>query len=159
VIYTHVAAALIGAVIAAAGAWQVQDWRYNARLAVIRQTHAVSLQEAEAAARRMEQRMQTQVERIADEADKKQAELVVRAAAAERVARGLRDEITRLNARPTPAGSEAAAFAGEASVARQLLGACAEEYRGVAQEADGLRDQVIRLQQYAESVCQSGWRP
>lgn len=31
VIYTHIAAALIAGAIAAAGAWQVQDWRYGAK--------------------------------------------------------------------------------------------------------------------------------
>ena len=30
-IYTHVAAALLAAAIAATGAWKVQDWRYNAK--------------------------------------------------------------------------------------------------------------------------------
>lgn len=30
-IYTHVAAAILAAAIAATGAWKVQDWRYNAK--------------------------------------------------------------------------------------------------------------------------------
>lgn len=141
------------AVVAALVAWQAQDWRFSAKIAKLQEAHAVSLQKAEKTARQAERDMQTQVERIANEADRKQANQAARAAAAERTAGKLRDEIARLNARAAPAGSEAAAYAGEASVARELLGSCSERYRAMAQEADRIRDQVIGLQDYVKSVC------
>ena len=150
---------LLGAAVAASAAWHAQDWRYNARIAQMQQAHALSLQRAEASARQVERNMQAQVERIADEADKTQTKLVVRAAAAERSARGLRDEIARLNARPAPTDPEASSYAGEASAARELLGACSDRYTAVAKEADRIRDQVIGLQDYVKSVCHQSVSP
>lgn len=114
---------------------------------------AENTRKAEAEVRAKEQAMQKQTERIAHEAAKKQTVLVARAADADRAAGSLRDEIARLNARPAPADPELAAFAREASVARELLGACTAQYRGVAQAADELRDQVSGLQDYAANVC------
>lgn len=49
-IYTHVAAGLLGAAIAAAGAWQVQDWRYGAREAEQMRTEIAIKQAADASA-------------------------------------------------------------------------------------------------------------
>ena len=151
-VYTHVAAALIGAAIAAVSAWQVQSWRWNATVDRIERYHAQQLQRAEASAREREQAMQQNAERIADEAEKNRAALAARVAAADRMAGQLRDDITRLNARPAPKDPGAAAFADEARAARELLGACAAEYRGVAQGADELRNQVTGLQDFITSV-------
>lgn len=39
-LYTHALAAIAGAAIAAGAAWQVQDWRYTARLETITAAHA-----------------------------------------------------------------------------------------------------------------------
>ena len=39
-VYTHLAAAIVGAAIAAAGAWQVQGWRYGEQIASINTEHA-----------------------------------------------------------------------------------------------------------------------
>ena len=110
---------------------------------------------AEAAVRLLEQNMQRQVERIANEAAKKQAALSARAAATELAAGQLRDEIARLNARPAPTGAELAAVVGEARTARELLGACSGRYESVARSADELRDQVSGLQDFVKNVsCQ-----
>lgn len=116
---------------------------------------AENTRKAEAEARTKEQAMQRQAERVAHEVAKKQTVLAARAATTELVAGQLRDEIARLNARPAPADPVAAAIAREAATARQLLGACSEEYRSVAQGADQLRDQVTGLQDYVASVCKN----
>jgi chromosome segregation ATPase len=151
--YTHAVAALVAAALAATGAWQVQAWRWSGQVAKIKQAHAEQLQTAEAAARAKEQTLQRQAERIAHEAAKKQVVLSARVATADLAAGQLRDEIARLNARPAPAGADLAAITGEARTARELLGACAAEYRGVAKAADELRDQVGGLQEFAANVC------
>jgi prophage endopeptidase len=44
-IYTHVAAALVAAALAATGAWQVQAWRHEAKLATVKQGHAEVLRD------------------------------------------------------------------------------------------------------------------
>lgn len=134
---------------------QTELAQVRAEFATYKSEVAENTRKAEAEARVKEQAMQRQAERVANEAAKKQTVLAARAATTELVAGQLRDEITRLNGRPTPTDPVAAAIAREASTARKLLGACSEEYRSVAQGADQLRDQVIGLQDYVASVCKN----
>lgn len=82
-------------------------------------------------------------------------EATAAARGAQRAAASLRDEIARLNARPAPADPAAAGLAAEASVARELLGACSTEYHWLAGEAEGLRVQVAGLQDWAHTVPQA----
>lgn len=117
-------------------------------------TQATARQEARA--RDIERQLATTNERLTDELTKKDRLLAARDAAARRSDAGLRDEIARLNARPAPSNPESAAFADEASIARELLGSCSEEYRSMALEADELRDQVSGLLTYIEKVVQPG---
>lgn len=99
------------------------------------------------------------LERTAHEDAKREAARAARDASAAAAVRGLRAEIARLNARPDPypAGDAGlAACAGEAATARELLGESSGAYQQLAAEADGLRDQVIGLQQFARDVCRAG---
>lgn len=148
--------AAVAAVLAGGAAWQVQDWRYSKKVSDMERAHAVALQQAEAEARQREQLMQRENERISHEASKREQRLAANSAAARSTVNGLRDDIARLNARPAPADPVAAANAGEASTARELLGACAAEHTSMAGEADQLRDQVIGLQDWVARVCQGG---
>jgi hypothetical protein len=124
----------------------------KAELATYRAEVAENTRKAEVAARVKETEMQVNVERIAQDAAKRETQLATRLASANRAAGGLRDEIDRLNARTTPEDPGAAAFFAEASTARKLLGTCTEEYRFVARDADELRSQVTGLQDYVRSV-------
>lgn len=133
--------------------WAVTD------LAQYRADVATNTQRAEAEARKKEQALRRQTERITDEAAKKQTELADRAATADRAAASLRDQIDGLNAGSTPTDPEHAAAIGQARTARELLGACAARYRAMAQSADELRDQVSGLQDYATTVCAPSGQP
>lgn len=108
--------------------------------------------QAEQRARDTEHKLRTEVERIARNEESKRKVLSDRVARLDAVNGRLRDEIARLNGRPVPADPAAAAYAREASVARELLGTCSAEYRDVAAQADGLRDQVSGLLDYVKSV-------
>lgn len=143
----------IALLVAAAGWFYVGKIKAEGELATYRAEVAENTRKAEADARARERSMQRQNERILREQSKKQEELAERAADVDRAAGSLRDEITRLNARGAPEDAGAAALAGEARTARELLGACAERYKDVARSADELRDQVTGLQDYASSVC------
>ena len=93
-------------------------------------------------------------ERTAHEDAQREAARLARAAAVH----GLRAEVARLNSRPDPypAGDAGlAACAGEAATARELFGESAGAYQELAAEADGLRDQVTGLQDFARSVCRA----
>lgn len=122
----------------------------NYRLEVSQATLAAQEQ-----VRLRERAAQLQAERVAQDAHKNQQVLARRLDGVNAVAASLRDEIERLNARPVPDSPDdprLAAYAHEARIARELLGSCADEYRGVAKAADELRDQVIGLHDYIRTV-------
>lgn len=127
--------------------WAITD------LAQYRSDVAQNTQKAEAEARAKEQAMRNQVERIASNAQKKQTELATRVADTTAAAASLRNDIERLNASGTATGADVATLTGQARTARELLGACTDQYRSVAQSADELGNQVTALQDYATSVC------
>lgn len=148
--------AIVAAAVAFALSWQVQNWRHGKQVADMERSYAVDLQKAETNARQKEQLMQKENERIANEASKREQRLAANAATARVAVNGLRNEIARLKARPAPADPVAAAHAGEATAARELLGTCAAEHTSMAGEADQLRDQVIGLQDWVTQVCHRG---
>lgn len=101
-----------------------------------------------------EQRRAREAQAVVEDQARREAAAVARAVAAERTVVGLRNTIAALNARPAPGNPEAAGFFDEARLARDLLGACAARYTGLAAEADQLREQVIGLQQWVSHVNQ-----
>lgn len=97
-------------------------------------------------------------ERISDEQARLEAARLRRIAAGDAVADRLRGTIEALNRRDmSAAGSDAgaAALAQGAATARELFGSCTERYRGLASEADRLRDQVSGLLVDAMFVCRA----
>jgi uncharacterized coiled-coil DUF342 family protein len=145
----------LAAIAVLTGALGMQTVRLSwakAELATYRMEVAENTAKAEAAARATERAWQKQNERVAKDAIEKQTELAKRAADAALAADSLRDQIDRLNARPSPADPAATAFANEARAARELLGRCAKAYRGLAERADEYRNQVMGLQDYAHGI-------
>lgn len=153
-IYTHVAAALLGAAVAALGVWQVQDWRFNARISRMQEAHAVSLKDLTEAARAQEHAL-AEAKQKAEEAyavQKRKADVAARSARAE--LDGLRNELYALPA-PSKIGENpsTAPSADGASVERKLLGECAAALVEVAAGADSLATQLVGLQGYVRNVC------
>jgi len=155
VIYTHAAAGLLGAAVAALGVWQVQDWRYNARIAQMQEAHAVSLRKSAEAARAQEQALGAAKQK-AEEAyalEKRKAAVAARSARAE--LDGLRNELYALPVPASRSGTNSATSARVNGVAieRQLLGECAAALVEVASGAELLAAQLIGLQGYVRNVC------
>ena len=97
-------------------------------------------------------------ERVTHEEAQRAADRQARDAAAATAVRSLRAEVARLNQRadPYPANDAGlAACACEATTARELFAESAEAYSELAAEADGLRDQVGGLQDFAHAVCRA----
>lgn len=154
-IYTHIAAAVLGATIASLGVWQVQDWRYNARISQMQEAHAVSLKNSTEAARAQEQAL-GQAKQKVEEAyaiEKRKAAVAARNARIE--LDGLRNELYVLSApAPNPgANPTTTARINAGSVERRLLGECAAALLEVAEGADSLAAQLIGLQGYVRNVC------
>lgn len=125
---------------------------YRMELETMRAELSIATLQAEQAARSRENSLRQQVERIAVHAIERENQRNRVLADAQRANASLRDTISRLNSRTAPADPVAARYADEAGTARELLGACAQEYRAVAAAADDLTNQVIGLQEYASSV-------
>ena len=97
--------------------------------------------------------------RTAHEDAQREATRRTRNAAAAAAVRSLHAEVARLNSRPNPypAGDAGlAACAGEAATARELFSESAAAYSELAATADGFRDQVAGLQDFAVKVCRAG---
>lgn len=152
-IYTHVAAGLLGAIIAALGVWQAQDWRYNARIAQMQEAHEVSLRKSTEAARAQEQALSAAKQK-AEEAyaiEKRKSATAARGARAE--LDGLRNELYAIPAPATGSNPATTARANGVTIERQLLGQCATALVEVAAGADLLAAQLIGLQGYVRNVC------
>ncbi len=145
-IYTHVASAIGGAVIAGAVAWNVQDWRLGDEIAKLKAMHAEAARNAEASARSKEQAAATTLAQIEKEARDAQKRLSADLAVA-------LDSLRKRPARPSggdvpksPANSVgctgASLFAEDASAALRE-----------AARADLVRTQLARCQAaYDEAV-------
>ena len=159
VIYTHVVAGLLGFTVAALGAWQVQDWRFNARIAQMEQAHAVSLKaitddalSRQQAALAKLQDLNAVRQKVEEDyaLEKRKAAVAARSARAE--LDGLRQELYALSAparQPTPSADGVNA----APVERKLFGECAAALVEVAERADILAAQLVGLQSYVRDVC------
>ncbi|WP_208508387.1 DUF2514 domain-containing protein [Variovorax paradoxus] len=142
--------------------WREADTkRQAAESAAAAQAQAESA-ERQRRAREEDQLKQQQAERNSREQAQREAALQSALARADSRNRGLLGTIADLNARAAAAAaamsgagqdSGAVAFIGQASTARELLGQCSSRYTAVAADADGLRSQVIGLQDFVASVC------
>lgn len=150
---TSVLAAIAAVALLAAGWQTVRLANARAEAAQFKEQIAENTRRLEAEYRAKEQAMRTDLEKIANEHAEKETELASRAHRAESAADRLRRDIELLNAGTMPADPAAAAIAQQARSARKLLGACATEYRSVAEGAEQLRIQLSGLQGYVSKVC------
>ena len=150
-LYTHIAAVIVSAALAAWGTWQVQGWRYTSQIDKIQKVHAEQAQKAEQAARDREQALSV----FRQQAEEKYVQEKTRAAAAASRARteldGLRDAIYR----STPVAQDPGATCriDDSATQRELFGQCATALVGMAAEADRLAANVVGLQGYVQGVC------
>jgi len=136
------AAVLALMALSAAGAWQWQGNRYQARISKLEAGYAESARQAEARARSEEQRRQTAIEGIRRDAQEQIAAVAADAAAADDAASRLRARVAQLSRRP--ASCPGAADGGDtADPARDLLAVMLaridEAAGGVAEYADRAR--------------------
>lgn len=133
-IWTHVAAAILAAVVAFAGGWKVQGWRLGEQIAQIK---AAQLEAVNTATREARAQESKRFQGVQDA----QAAAQTRAVAARRDADAARTELDRLRnsvaaARGGVPGESAAACAQRADAAGDVLGQCAAAYSEMAAIAD-----------------------
>ena len=142
-IYTHAAAALLGASIAAVGAWQVQSWRYTGQINQIKAAQAEAVNTATREARAQES---ARFKGVQDA----QAAAQTRAQVARRDANRARGELDRLRndlsaTRGGEVGEPPGACAVRAGATGELLAQCAGAYQGMAEVADRLNADRLML--------------
>lgn len=142
-IYTHVAAAILGAVVAATGAWQTQNWRYGTEIAKLKQKHSdeVSANAAKALEdyTRMERTKNEAIKAANARADANKAA----AAGARAAADSLRSDLASVPARIESATREAVNQ--YATTVSGLLDQCSARYTGMAEKAQGHASDVRTL--------------
>ncbi len=144
-IYTHAAAALLGASIAAVGAYKVQDWRYTGQINQIRAAQAEAVNTATREARAQES---ARFKGVQDA----QAAAQTRAIAARRDADAARGELDRMRdtlsaTRGGVPGESPGACTVRADSAGELLAQCAGAYQGMAEVADRLNADRLMLRE------------
>ena len=134
-IRTHVAAFIAGLALAAASTWHIQAWRYDAQIAEIKTAHAQAAALASEETAQNFRAITTKYEGALNDARKREADLRRNVDAARTESDGLRDVIYAFRAKLPNAAAATVAVA--ADTAAELLGACVNEYRSVAEAADG----------------------
>ena len=144
-IYTHAAAALLGASIAAVGAYKVQDWRYTGQINQIRAAQAEAVNTATREARAQES---ARFKGVQDA----QAAAQTRAQVARRDADRARSELDRMRdtlsaTRGGVPGESTAACTQRADAAADVLAQCGAAYQDLAEVADRLNADRLMLRE------------
>ena len=141
-IWTHTAAAILAGALAAAGTWQVQEWRYTGQIATIKAAHLEAVNTATREARAQESRRYQEIQNAQAKSAQRAADARRASDAARTAGDGLRDDI----AAGLRASEESAAACHQhaASVSR-LLSQCEADYRGMATAAQGHAGDVMLL--------------
>lgn len=134
-IYTHVAALILGAAIAATGAWQVQGWRLGGQIDSLKVAHATELAQAKEAALATERTNAANYQKALNEARTRQAALQRDVASARAESDGLREQAADAARRIATAAPSAVAE--YASAAGELLADCSRAHQELAAAADG----------------------
>ncbi len=134
-IATHVAAALLSAAIAAAGAWKVQDWRMGEQIADLNLAHATERAKTQAMTLASERAITTKYQGALNEARTREAVLQRDVGRARAESDGLRDQAADAGRRIASAAPSAVAE--YATTVGELLAQCGRSYQELAGKADG----------------------
>ncbi|WP_393945893.1 hypothetical protein [Comamonas sp. J-3] len=156
-IYTHVAAGIVAAALAAWGTWQVQDWRLSGQveqaqeqkaqaeraLVLEQQDRKDQLLRARASALETYTRMEAQKNAAIDKQTQRAEANRLAAQQLRTDVDGLHGQLATVPARIAAATS--AAVADYAATATKLFGQCTREYAAMAERADGHANDVQAL--------------
>ena len=143
--YTHVAAGLLSAAIAAVGAWQVQNWRYGKQIAVMKKDASEATTKAVKAAMAKTLVDQKRKDDALMEANKRANYNAVAATRASSAADSLRDELAA--ARTDLSNATESARAKYAAAVETVLGECSRELAEMGRIADGHSSDALMLKE------------
>lgn len=143
-IYTHILAGLIGAAIAATGAYKVQSWRYGEQIASMKQEASEATTKAVKAAMDKTLTDQKRKDDALIEANKRAQYNATAATRARSAADSLRDELAA--ARADLSNASESARAKYAIAVETVLGECSRELAEMGRLADGHANDALMLQ-------------
>ena len=139
-IWSQLSAFILGGIISATGAWQIQGWRLGSQIEELRAARALDTAEA----RRFEAARNRNVVEAQNAATKRAQAATVAAASASAAAGGLRDDLAAARA----ASEQSAASRDQyATAVSGLLAECGDALAGMARKAQGHADDVRTLMQ------------
>lgn len=144
-IRTAAIAAVVAAVLAAAGTWQVQGWRYGLKIADLKAKHQGEVQAANQRALQAERMTNQRLTEARNAAAKREQDLRRDGDAVRGAFDRLRDQAAAAR-RDLPTATPDAARA-TAATATELLEICAREYQALARAADGHASDTLTLQE------------
>lgn len=142
-IYTYAATAIAAGALAFVGAWQVQEWRYEAQIADTASQHAIALASANQKALDDTIKMQRTKDEAIKAAEQRAAKNAAAADSARRAADSLRSTLYSFRASLPGLTKPAAAVA--ADTAAELFGQCAGALTDVAAKADAHAGDALML--------------
>lgn len=134
-VYTHLAAGIAGAVIAAAGAWQVQGWRYDKQIADIHTEHAQAAQSATKSALKLTEHYRENADAAIRKAEARAAQNKRDADRLRGELDGLRGDLATVSDRIRSATRDAVDQ--YATAATVVFDQCVRRYSALAEVADG----------------------
>lgn len=141
-IYTHAAAALIAAALAGWAGWSVQGWRMGEQIAALKTAQAEAVNTATREARAQESRRYQEIQNAQAKSAQRAADARRASDAARTAGDGLRDDIA---AGLRASEESAAACHQHAATVSRLLDQCQQDYRGMAENAQGHAGDVMLL--------------
>jgi hypothetical protein len=134
-VYTHTAAAIGGAALAALATWNVQAWRYDAQISSIQAQHSRALADAHQKALDDTIKLQRIKDAAIEKAEQRAKQNAVAAAAARANADSLRAQLDGVPARISRATDSAVREYAHASSV--VFAECVRSYQELAAAADG----------------------
>ena len=141
----NIYAALVAAAIAFGAAWKTQDWRYGDRINSIEATYAKAAKEAEKAARAKEQETATKLAKALDEANQRAQKNAALAHELDGDVIRVREQLAAARSGLPQASCETAR--NYAAALSDVYGSCIQEYRSLAEKADGAISDLKTLEQ------------
>lgn len=134
-IYTHVAAGLLGAAVAFGCAWKAQEWRYTGQINAIKAQHATDYAKAQQKALDETTRLQAQKDKATKDAEKRALKLEADLATARLIGDGLRDELATSRLQLSEASRSS--LNQYAATLSDVFAECVRSLEGMAGKADG----------------------
>ena len=141
-IWTHVVAAILAAVVAFAGGWKVQGWRLGEQITQIKAAQQEAVNAATREARAQESHRYQEIQNAQAKSAQRAADARRASDAARTAGDGLRDDIA---AGLRASEESAAACHQHAAAVSRLLSQCEADYRGMATAAQVHAGDVMLL--------------